>query len=118
LVFQEFIEGQNGVVNCLERPKWEQPRNLSAEYTATLKYDIQIACSTVQGNIVIGHTTNYEVGPENAQYLRRLSRKLAADLNSDIQLEFVIDKKGTVKNSTVTRAKNKAVSNFQIKKKF
>jgi hypothetical protein len=96
LVFQEFI-GQNGVVNCLERPKWEQPRNLSAEYTATLKYDIQIACSTVQGNIVIGHTTNYEVGPENAQYLRRLSRKLAADLNSDIQLEFVIDKKGTVK---------------------
>jgi hypothetical protein len=41
--------------------------------------------------------TNYEVGPENAQYLRRLSRKLAADLNSDIQLEFVIDKKGTVK---------------------
>jgi hypothetical protein len=47
----------------------------------------------VQGNIVIGHTTNYEVGPENAQYLRRLSRKLAADLNSDIQLEFVIDKK-------------------------
>jgi hypothetical protein len=50
----------------------------------------------VQGNIVIGHT-NYEVGPENAQYLRRLSRKLAADLNSDIQLEFVIDKKGTVK---------------------
>jgi hypothetical protein len=92
LVFQEFIEGQNGVVNCLERPKWEQPRNLSAEYTATLKYDIQIACSTVQGNIVIGHTTNYEVGPENAQYLRRLSRKLA-DLNSDIQLEFVIDKR-------------------------
>jgi hypothetical protein len=57
--------------------------------TATLKYDIQIACSTVQGNIVIGHTTNYEVGPENA-HLRRLSRKLAADLNSDIQLEFVI----------------------------
>jgi hypothetical protein len=66
-------------VNCLERPKWEQPR-LSAEYTP-LKYDIQIACSTVQGNIVIGHTTNYEVGPENAQYLRRLqenwSRKTA-----------------------------------------
>jgi hypothetical protein len=58
----------------------------------------------VQGNIVIGHTTNYEVGPENAQYLRRLSRKLAADLNSDIQLEFVIDKKYS-KNSTVTRAK-------------
>jgi hypothetical protein len=25
--------------------------------------------------------------------IRRLSRKLAADLNSDIQLEFVIDKK-------------------------
>jgi hypothetical protein len=32
------------------------------------------------------------VGPENAQYLRRLSRKLAADLNS-IQLEFIIDKR-------------------------
>jgi hypothetical protein len=30
-------------------------------------------------------------------HIRRLSRKLAADLNSDIQLEFVIDKKGTVK---------------------
>jgi hypothetical protein len=60
----------------------------------------------VQGNIVIGHTTNYEVGPENAQYLRRLSR-LAADLNSDIQLEFVIDKRYS-KNSTVTRAKNKS----------
>jgi hypothetical protein len=59
----------------------------------------------VQGNIVIGHTTNYEVGPD-AQYLRRLSRKLAADLNSDIQLEFVIDKKGT-ENSTVTRKKTK-----------
>jgi hypothetical protein len=92
LVFQEFIE-QNGVVNCLERPKWEQPRNLSADIQphSSMTY----RCSTVQGNIVIGHTTNYEVGPENAQYLRRLSRKLAADLNSDIQLEFVID--GTVK---------------------
>jgi hypothetical protein len=51
-----------------------QPRNLSAEYTATLKYDIQIACSTVQGNIVIGHTTNYEVGPENAQYLKTFKK--------------------------------------------
>jgi hypothetical protein len=90
--FQEFIEGQNGVVNCLERPKWEQPRNLSAEYTATLKYDIQIACSTVQGNIVIGHTTNYKWDLK-MHSIRRLSRKLAADLNSDIQLEFVIDKK-------------------------
>jgi hypothetical protein len=62
--FSRIYRRENGVVNCLERPKWEQPRNLSAEYTATLKYDIQIACSTVQGNIVIGHTTNYEVGPE------------------------------------------------------
>jgi hypothetical protein len=66
-----------------------QPRNLCRIYSHS-KYDIQIACSTVQGNIVIGHTTNYEVGPENT--VRRLSRKLAADLNSDIQLEFVIDK--------------------------
>jgi hypothetical protein len=70
----------------------------------------------VQGNIVIGHTTNYEVGPENAQYLRRLSRKLAADLNSDIQLEFVIDKK--VKIVQLRVLKNKAVSNFQIKRNF
>jgi hypothetical protein len=60
----------------------------------------------VQGNIVIGHTTNYEVGPENAQYLRRLSRKLAADLNSDIQLEFVIDKRQKI----VQLQENKAVS--------
>jgi hypothetical protein len=42
--------------------------------------------STVQN--IIGHTTNYEVGPENA-HLRRLSRKLAADLNSDIQLNLL-----------------------------
>jgi hypothetical protein len=54
--FPRIYRRQNGVVNCLERPKWEQPRNLSAEYTATTQ-DIQIACSTVQGNIVIGHTT-------------------------------------------------------------
>jgi hypothetical protein len=71
LFFQEFIEGQNGVVNCLERPKWEQPRNLSAEYTATLKYDIQIACSTVQRNIVIGHTTNYEVEDLKMQLFKK-----------------------------------------------
>jgi hypothetical protein len=38
---------------------------------------------------------HYEV--ENAQYFKKTSRKTAADLNSDIQLEFVIDKKGTVK---------------------
>jgi hypothetical protein len=67
LVFKEFIEGQNGVVNCLERPKWDNLETF-LQNTATLKYDIQIACSTVQGNIVIGHTT-HEVGPENAQYL-------------------------------------------------
>jgi hypothetical protein len=72
----------------------------------------------VQGNIVIGHTTNYEVGPENAQYLRRLSRKLAADLNSDIQLEFVIDKKRYSKNSTVTRAKKQSCKQLSKKRNF
>jgi hypothetical protein len=51
----------------------EQPRNLSAEYTP-LKYDIQIACSTVQGNIVIGHTTNYEVGPENTVFKKTFKK--------------------------------------------
>jgi hypothetical protein len=71
----------------------------------------------VQGNIVIGHTTNYEVGPENAQYLRRLSRKLAADLNSDIQLEFVIDKKGTVKIVQL-RVLKQSCKQLSKKKKF
>jgi hypothetical protein len=49
----------------------------------------------VQGNCYRAYY-HYEV-PENAQYFKKTSRKLAADLNSDIQLEFVIDKKGTVK---------------------
>jgi hypothetical protein len=45
--FPRIYRRQNGVVNCLERPKWEQPRNLLQNIQPHL-YDIQIACSTVQ----------------------------------------------------------------------
>jgi hypothetical protein len=48
---------------------------------------------------------------------KKTFKKLAADLNSDIQLEFVIDKKGTVKIVQL-RVLKKAVSNFQIKKEI
>jgi hypothetical protein len=116
--FQEFIEGKNGVVNCFERPKWEQPKNLSQEYTDTLKYDIEIACSTVQGDIVIGHTTNYEVSPKNSQYLRQLSRRLAKDFSSDIQLEFVINEENQVKIVQLRLLKNKVSKNFEIRKEL
>jgi hypothetical protein len=47
----------SGEIIVLERPKWGATQKPSAEYTATLKYDIQIAHSTVQGNIVIGILT-------------------------------------------------------------
>lgn len=88
--FQEFMEGQNGVVNCIEKPMDRYPRNLSPEYTDTLKYDIDIACSSEQGSIVEGHIGNIDVGEVNSTYLRRLVRKLAGDFDADIQLEFVI----------------------------
>lgn len=88
--FQEFIEGQNGVVNCTEKQEDQYPSKMSPEYINTLKYDIDIACSTNQGDIVEGHVSNIEVGFNNARYLRRLSRQLANDFKADIQLEFVI----------------------------
>jgi hypothetical protein len=33
--FPRIYRRQNGVVNCLERPKWEQPRNLCRIYSHT-----------------------------------------------------------------------------------
>lgn len=95
--FQEFIEGENGVVNCIEKPRGKYPENLSPEYTDMLKYDVYIACSSEQGTIVNGHKSNTDVGSDNATYLRRLSRRLASDFGTDVQLEFVITPSGEVK---------------------
>jgi hypothetical protein len=53
-------------------------------------------------------------------HLRRLQEKLAADPTATFSLNLFIDKKGTVKNSNKATSvlKNKAVSNFQIKRNF
>ena len=90
--YQKFIEGKNGVVNCVQKTMDQYPRskNLTKEYIATLKYDIEIACSTNQGAIVEGYMTNTEISPDNATYLRRVSRDLAEIFHSDLQLEFVV----------------------------
>lgn len=90
--YQNFIEGKNGVVNCIEKPSDTYPKVklLDPEYLATLKYDINIACSNVQGAIVEGHMTNVEISDASATYLRRIARILAVDFQEDVQLEFVI----------------------------
>lgn len=90
--YQTFLEGQNGVVNCFEKHTEQRPKErggLTAETQERARWDIQIACSTEQGAIVQGHTTNVELSSEESSYLRKLSRKIAKDLDSDIQLEFV-----------------------------
>lgn len=116
--FQEFMEGQNGVVNCIEKPRGQYPRNLSPEYTATLKYDIDIACSTEQGNIVEGHISNVEVGFENAAYLRRLSRRLADDFDADIQLEFVILPNEEIRIVQMRMLQNKPNKNAEVPESY
>lgn len=92
--FQEFIEGVNGVVNCIERYSDDYPKTkmLDPEYILKAKYDIDIACSTVQGDIVIGKGINYQVGEKHSETLRILSRDIANTFKKDVQLEFVITK--------------------------
>jgi len=113
--FQEYMEGQNGVVNCIAKPRDQYPSTMSSEYTATLKYDIDIACSTVQGNIVEGHISNIEVGFSNAAYLRRLSRRLAEDFDSDIQLEYVILPNEDLKIVQLRILENAPNKNYEVK---
>lgn len=90
--FQDFIEGANGVVNCIAKDSSAYPtsKTMSPEYISTLKYDVRIACSDIQGNIVGGHKGDTEVSDNVATYLRRLSRRIAEDFGADIQLEFVV----------------------------
>jgi hypothetical protein len=88
--FQEYLEGQNGVVNCMEKPRSAQlTRNLSDEYTIKGKYDIEIAVSDKQGAIVLGESGNAELSLSESKRLRHIVRTLAEDLKFDIQLEFV-----------------------------
>jgi hypothetical protein len=113
--FQEYLEGKNGVVNCIAKPKSHYPneKTLSPEYLATLKYDIDIACSTIQGSIVEGHSGNVEIGFDNETYLRRLSRKLAEIFGADIQLEFVILPNDEVRIVQLRLFQNKPNRNFE-----
>lgn len=88
--YQDFLEGQNGVVNCFQKPKDAQPGEMmSEEYRSKNRYDIYIACSDKQGAIVQGETGNVELGFDESRELRRVVRQLADDFKCDVQLEFV-----------------------------
>ena len=89
--YQYFLEGQNGVVNCTEKHVDEYPREntLDPETLLRLKYDITIACSETQGNIVKGKKGDYQLSVDEESYLKKVARELANDFKLGVQLEFV-----------------------------
>jgi hypothetical protein len=87
--YQKWEPGQNGVLNCTENPRGSYPDKLSPEQVAIYKYNIEIACSEIQGDIVGGKKSSYELSPDEKSYLRGVAREIASDMGRDIQMEFV-----------------------------
>ena len=105
--YQKWEAGENGVVNCIAKPKSEYPSTMSPEYTATLKYDIYIACSAKQGDIVGGKAPSFELSQDDQQYLRSTIRQFSEDFGMDTQIEFVRVAEGDIRIVQLRTLKNK-----------
>jgi hypothetical protein len=71
LFYQSYIEGINGVVNCIDGK-------------------VEMAGSTIQGNIVGGNKGDIEIKSEHKEIIENLCKQIASDLVADVQLEFAI----------------------------
>jgi hypothetical protein len=108
--YQEYLEGENGVVNCI---KTREVGKYSREYAVLMEYEIGIACSSVQGDIVGGKKPSFEISLDEAAELKRIARELAITFEEDIQLEFVRVADGDIRIVQFRTLKGSPQTNFE-----
>jgi hypothetical protein len=112
--YQEYLEGENGVLNCIKTT--EVSRGYSREYANLMEYDIKIACSSVQGDIVGGKKSSFEISLDDQSALRKIARELATTFEEDIQLEFVRVAEGDIRIVQFRTLKGSPRVNFEPQK--
>ena len=112
--YQEYLEGENGVLNCIKTT--EVSRGYSREYANLMEYDIKIACSSVQGDIVGGKKSSFEISLDDQSALRKIARELATTFEEDIQLEFVRVAEGDIRIVQFRTLKGSPQVNFEPQK--
>lgn len=112
--YQEYLEGENGVLNCIKTT--EVSRGYSREYANLMEYDIRIACSSVQGDIVGGKKSSFEISLDDQSSLRKIARELATTFEEDIQLEFVRVAEGDIRIVQFRTLKGSPQVNFEPQK--
>ena len=110
--YQKWEPGQNGVLNCTEKQRGTYPTTTSPEHVVRHKYDIEIACSETQGEIVGGKKSSYELSPDEQSYLRGIAREIAEDMRRDIQIEFVRVAENDIRVVQLRTLKNSPSRNF------
>lgn len=108
--YQEYLEGENGVVNCI---KTKEVSKYSREYAVLMEYEIGIACSSVQGDIVGGKKPSFEISLDEAAELKTIARELATTFEEDIQLEFVRVADGDIRIVQFRTLKGSPQTNFE-----
>lgn len=108
--YQEYLEGENGVVNCI---KTNEVGRYSREYAVLMEYEIGIACSSVQGDIVGGKKPSFEISLDEAAELKTIARELATTFEEDIQLEFVRVAEGDIRMVQFRTLKGSPQTNFE-----
>jgi hypothetical protein len=109
--YQEYLEGENGVLNCIKTK--EVSAGYSREYANLMEYDIRIACSPVQGDIVSGKKSSFEISLDDQSTLRKIARELATTFEEDIQLEFVRVAEGDIRIVQFRTLKGSPQVNFE-----
>ncbi len=112
--YQEYLEGENGVLNCIKTR--EVSKGYAREYANLMEYDIKIACSSVQGDIVGGKKSNFEISLDDQSALRKIARELATTFEEDIQLEFVRVAEGDIRIVQFRTLKGSPQVNFEPQK--
>jgi hypothetical protein len=112
--YQEYLEGKNGVLNCIKTR--EVSKGYAREYANLMEYDIKIACSSVQGDIVGGKKSNFEISLDDQSALRKIARELATTFEEDIQLEFVRVAEGDIRIVQFRTLKGSPQVNFEPQK--
>ena len=109
--YQEYLEGENGVLNCIKTK--EVSRGYARQYAELMEYDIRIACSPVQGDIVGGKKSSFEISLDDQSTLRKIARELATTFEEDIQLEFVRVAEGDIRIVQFRTLKSSPQVNFE-----
>jgi hypothetical protein len=112
--YQEYLEGENGVLNCIKTK--EVSKGYAREYANLMEYDIKIACSSVQGDIVGGKKSSFEISMDDQSTLRKIARELATTFEEDIQLEFVRVAEGDIRIVQFRTLKGSPQVNFEPQK--